>query len=228
MSNARHSNYPDALMVQGRYQIKPPLPLQSGNGHVRHSGQGGKQGRPCVKGRPGGRIPRPWCICRGLPRVKGKVSPLPDSMPFHIGAACGLTYATVVHAFLGLHSCPTGRDGAGPGRLGRRRAPPPSEVAKAMGATAIAAASSDDKLAPVHQLGADMAINYNQEDLRKRTLEMTGGKGVDVVFDPVGGEFSLALYGPPPGEADCWSSVLPPARFPKSPSTMRCSASVRS
>lgn len=195
-------NYPDALMVQGRYQIKPPLPFSPGmdmagivakvGGKVDHVSKGDR-----VVAFPGHGAFAEFC-----PAFKGKVSPLPDGMPFHIGAACGLTYATVVHAF--LDCTPIQPDetvlvlGAS-GGVGTAAI----EVAKALGATVIAAASSDDKLALCTKLGADMAINYNQEDLRKRTLEMTGGKGVDVVFDPVGGEFSLSAL-----RATAWGGRL--------------------
>lgn len=184
-------NYPDALTVQGRYQIKPPLPFSPG---MDMSGVVAKVGSNVTHVSVGDRVvafPGHGAFAEACVAFKGKVSPLPESMPLDIGAACGLTYATVVHAFLDctrLKPEETVLVLGASGGVGTAAI----EVAKALGAKVIATASNDDKLTLCTKLGADLAINYNQEDLRKQALEMTNGKGVDVVLDPVGGEFSLA------------------------------------
>ena len=184
-------NYPDALMVQGRYQIKPPLPFSPG---MDMSGIVAEVGSNVTHVSEGDRVvafPGHGAFAEACVAFKGKVSPLPERMPFDIGAACGLTYATVVHAFLDCTRVQQGETvlvlGAS-GGVGTAAI----EVAKALGAKVIAAASSDEKLALCAELGADLTIDYTKEDLRERTLELTGGRGVDVVFDPVGGDYSLA------------------------------------
>lgn len=68
------------------------------------------------------------------------------------------------------------------------------QIAKAMGVTVIAAASSEDKLDFACQAGADLRINYSTENLKERVKELTGGKGVDVVYDPVGGDYSEQAF----------------------------------
>ncbi|MCC6657904.1 MAG: NADPH:quinone oxidoreductase family protein, partial [Rhodocyclaceae bacterium] len=118
-----------------------------------------------------------------------KIMPLPENMDFASGAALVLTYGTSLHA---LQDC--GRLQAGEtllvlgaaGGVGAAAV----EIGKAMGARVIAAASSEDKLALCRQLGADETINYTTDDLRQRTLALTGEKGVDVVYDPVGGGYT--------------------------------------
>ena len=184
-------NYPDALTVQGRYQIKPPHPFSPGMDLAGVVIETGSNVNHVSKGDRVVAFPGYGAFAEACVASKGKVSPLPDGMPFHIGAACGLTYATVVHAFLNCTRVQQGETvvvlGAS-GGVGTAAI----EVAKALDAQVIAAASGAEKLALCTKLGADMTIDYNIEDLRKRTLALTGGKGVDVVFDPVGGDFSLA------------------------------------
>jgi NADPH2:quinone reductase len=118
-----------------------------------------------------------------------RIMPLPESMDFATGAALVLTYGTSLHA---LQDCGRLQPGetllvlGAAGGVGAAAV----EIGKAMGARVIAAASSEDKLALCRQLGADETIDYTTEDLRKRALALTGEKGVDVVYDPVGGGYT--------------------------------------
>ena len=117
------------------------------------------------------------------------VLPLPDSMSFEQGAGFTITYATSYHAFTQCTEIKPGDTvlvlGAA-GGVGITAV----ELAKAMGAKVIAAASSDEKLEFTRQAGADETINYTETSLRDAVKELTGGKGVDVVYDPVGGELA--------------------------------------
>lgn len=195
-------NFPDALMVEGRYQVKPPLPFSPGMdlaGIVRQVGEN------VAHVSPGDRV----IAFSGLGAFaemclasKDKVVPMPAEMSFDIGAAFGITYATAIHAF---QQCGRLRPdervlvlGAA-GGVGLASI----EVAKAMGGRVIAAASTDDKLDMCRKMGADMTINYSKEDLRARTLDLTDGKGVDVVCDPVGGPYSMEAF-----RATAWGGRL--------------------
>jgi len=183
-------NFPDALMVEGRYQYKPPLPFTPGMdlaGIVREVGE------KVTHVAPGDRVIAfsgvgafaDLCLSS-----KDKVIPLPAGMSFDMGAAFGLTYATAIHAFRDCARLQPGEEvlvlGAA-GGVGMASI----EVAKAMGTRVIAAAATEEKLKLCKEMGADETINYDQEDLRLRTLALTGRKGVDVVCDPVGGRYTM-------------------------------------
>ena len=118
-----------------------------------------------------------------------QVLPLPPGMDFDLGAAFVLTYGTSLHALQRIAKLQAGETvlvlGAA-GGVGIAAI----EIAKALGARVIAAASSVEKLALCKQVGADETINYADEDLRKRVDALTAGKGADVVYDPVGGPYS--------------------------------------
>ncbi|HEU0200081.1 MAG TPA: NADPH:quinone oxidoreductase family protein, partial [Burkholderiaceae bacterium] len=118
-----------------------------------------------------------------------RLSPLPAGMDFEIGAAFVLTYCTSLHALKDIAALRAGETllvlGAA-GGVGIAAI----EIAKTMGARVIAAASSADKLDLCRQVGADELINYTSENLRERVEAMTNKRGVDVVYDPVGGGYS--------------------------------------
>jgi NADPH2:quinone reductase len=115
--------------------------------------------------------------------------PLPDRLSFEQGAGFTITYATSYHALLQCTVLKPGEillvmgaaGGAGSSAV---------EIAKALGAIVIAAASSDEKLEFARQAGADHTVNYAVTSLRDAVKEFTGGQGVDVVYDPVGGELA--------------------------------------
>ena len=184
-------NFPDALMVQGLYQVKPPLPFSPGAelaGIVKDIGEGVQNLKP------GDRViafPGVGGFAEECAVAVERVMPLPEGMDFAAGAALVLTYATSLHALQDCGKLQSGETllvlGAA-GGVGVAAV----EIGKAMGARVIAAASSKDKLELCRQIGADETLNYSSEDLRKRTLELTDGKGVDVVYDPVGGDYTEA------------------------------------
>lgn len=183
-------NFPDALMIEGRYQVKPPLPFSPGMdlaGVVRQVGENVThvaQGDRVIAFSGVGAFAE-MCLAE-----KDKVVPMPKGMSYDAAAAFGITYATAIHAFQEcgrlqpgeIVLCLGAAGGVGLASI---------EVARAMGAQVIAAASTDEKLALCGKTGAHMTINYNREDLRARTLELTNGKGADVVFDPVGGAYTM-------------------------------------
>ena len=182
-------NFPDALMVKGMYQTKPPLPFSPGSelaGVVKEVGEG-------VKGFAVGDRVVGFCGHGGFAEdcvaPADRIMPLPAEMPFDIGAAFGLTYCTSLHGLQESAHLKSGETllvlGAA-GGVGIAAV----EIGKIMGARVIAAASTDDKLAACKQAGADDLINYATQDLRQRLKEIVGDKGVDVVYDPVGGPYS--------------------------------------
>ena len=122
-----------------------------------------------------------------------RLIPMPDNMPFEVAGSFLMTYGTCYHALKDRGQLAAGEMvlvlGAA-GGIGIAAI----EIAKALGGRVIAAASSADKLRTCREHGADDAIDYQSEDLRERLKVLTGGRGVDVVCDPVGGRFSeLAL-----------------------------------
>ena len=182
-------NFPDTLIIQGKYQFKPALPFSPGAevaGIVKEVGAG-------VTGfRPGDRViaATTWggYAQEALAQAE-RVTRMPDGMDFQTAAAFLLTYGTSHHALKDRGELKPGETvlvlGAA-GGVGLAAV----EIAKAMGARVIAAASTADKLAVCRQHGADETINYGSEDLRERIKALTGGRGVDVVYDPVGGDLS--------------------------------------
>jgi NADPH2:quinone reductase len=184
-------NYVDALFVQGRYQIKPPTPFTPGSeiaGVVASVGDG-------VDGWAVG--DRVLTMC-GLGGFASQVvlnalslSRVPDAMELDAAAAFIQSYCTALFALSRRTSVGHGDVvlvlGAG-GGVGLAAI----DVATALGARVVAAASSADKRDAALRMGAETAIDYTTEDLKTRARELSGKGGVDVVFDPVGGEASEA------------------------------------
>ncbi len=184
-------NYPDALLVQGLYQVKPPLPFSPGMevaGIVTEVGAG-------VRGlEPGERViasPGRGGFAQECVVSADRVTPLPRGMDYETGASLLLTYCTSIHALQDCGHLAAGETlvvlGAA-GGVGTSAI----EIGKAMGARVIAAASSAEKLAFCRKLGADETIDYTSQDLRQRILDLTSGNGADVVYDPVGGAYTEA------------------------------------
>jgi NADPH2:quinone reductase len=186
-------NFPDVLIVQNKYQFKPPLPFSPGSelaGVVKEVGSGVSN----VK--PGDKVIAFTTYGAFAEEAKTEASrliPLPEKMDFATGAAFLLTYATSDHA---LRDRAALRDGetllvlGAAGGVGIAAI----EIGKALGARVIACASSDDKLKVCREHGADETINYASEDLRERIKALTDGKGVDVVYDPVGGAYTEPAF----------------------------------
>ena len=179
-------NFPDVLLVQGKYQYKAPLPFAPGfelagvissvGGDVRHV----KPGDRVLAIVPHG------AFAEAAVAPADRVMKLPAEVDFEHAAAMMFTYGTSLHALKDRGRLKAGETilvlGAA-GGVGLAAV----ELGKLMGARVIAAASSAEKLAVCREHGADECIDYSKEDLRERIKALTGGKGVDVVYDPVGG-----------------------------------------
>ena len=186
-------NFPDALMVRGLYQVKPALPFVPGMelaGVVREVGTGVEWPRvgDSVVGLPGQGGCASLCVIDA-----SRAMPLPDGIGFEAGAAFGLTYGTSLHA---LRDCGALRSGETLAVLGAAGGTGIAaiECGKAMGARVIACASSAAKLELCREHGADETIDYSSEDLRARLDELAGKRGIDVVFDPVGGPYTEPAF----------------------------------
>ena len=186
-------NFPDVLMIAGEYQVKTPPPFVPGGeaaGVVEAVGAG-------VHGlKPGDRVictPALGAFAEKVALPEARCLPLSGALSFEQGAGFTVTYATVCHAFRQSTALQAGETvlvlGAA-GGVGVAAV----EFAKALGARVIAAASSAEKLDFARQAGADETIDYAQTSLREAVRELTDGRGVDVVFDPVGGDLAEQAY----------------------------------
>jgi NADPH2:quinone reductase len=179
-------NFPDALMVRGMYQVKPPLPFSPGaelSGIVRAVGEGVERSRigEAVIGLSGHGACAQLCVLDAA-----RTMPLPEGVDFDVGAAFALTYGTALHALRDVAVLRPNETLAVLGAAGGTGIAA-IECGKAMGAKVIACASSAEKLALCREHGADETIDYATEDLRARLDAIAGKRGVDVVFDAVGG-----------------------------------------
>jgi len=182
-------NFPDVLIIENKYQLKPPLPFSPGSelaGVVETVGAG-------VSGvKPGDRVMAVTgygAFAEAVAVEAGRVVAIPEAMDFVTASAFLLTYATCDHALRDRGRLAAGETllvlGAA-GGVGIAAI----EIGKALGARVIACASSDDKLAVCRERGADATINYAAGDFRDELKQITGGAGVDVVCDPVGGPYT--------------------------------------
>ena len=186
-------NFPDLLIVQNKYQMKPELPFVPGSeyaGVIRAVGEGVThlqvgQSVACLSGTGGfgTHTLAPAKLCM----------PLPAGFPPVDAAAFIMTYATSHHALIDRGQLKAGETvlvlGAA-GGVGTAAI----QIAKAAGAKVIAAASTDEKCALCKTLGADETINYTTANLREALKALTEGKGPDVIYDPVGGEFAEPAF----------------------------------
>ena len=182
-------NFFDGLMVQGKYQTKPPFPFSPG---AEVAGIVREVGADVGDLAPGMRVLAFAGVGGYAEEVAvdaWRVLSIPDAMDFPTAAGFIITYGTSYHGLKDRAHLKAGETllvlGAA-GGVGLTAV----EIGKAMGARVIAAASSAEKLALCKERGADELINYSTEDLRARLKELTGGNGVDVVYDPVGGAFA--------------------------------------
>ena len=186
-------NFPDLLIVQNKYQMKPPLPFVPGSeyaGVIEAVGEGVThlqvgQTVACLSGTGGfgTHTLAPAKLCMPLPAGFGSVD----------AAAFIMTYATSHHALLDRGQLKAGETvlvlGAA-GGVGTAAI----QIAKASGAKVIAAASTQEKCDLCTAQGADATINYSQDNFRERIKELTEGKGPDVIYDPVGGEYAEPAF----------------------------------
>jgi len=182
-------NFPDALIVQKKYQVQPPLPFIPGTEVAGTIDAVGAEVKHLKSGDRVAAIVGTGGFAQFVCAASTLVAPLPDGIASDTAAAFTLTYATSHHALFDRAGLKPGETlavlGAG-GGVGLAAV----ELGKIAGATVIAAASSDEKLAAAREHGADVSINYGRVELRDALKEATGGRGVDVIYDPVGGRFA--------------------------------------
>ncbi len=186
-------NFPDVLIIQNKYQFKPELPFTPGNelaGVVRAVGEGVEHLK--VGDRVFAYVAH-GAFAQQASVPANTVLKMSDEMDFDTAAALTLTYGTSHHAVVDRAQLKAGETllvlGAA-GGVGLAAI----EIGKAIGARVIAAASTDEKLAICRQHGADDCINYSTEDLREGIKRTTGGKGPDVIYDPVGGGYTEPAF----------------------------------
>ncbi|MEM1338233.1 MAG: NADPH:quinone oxidoreductase family protein [Bacteroidota bacterium] len=182
-------NFPDTLIIQGLYQFKPNLPFTPGSdlaGVVKEVGEGVKQLK--VGQEVFGFVPY-GALAEEVVVPANACFPKPPQMDFETAASFLMAYGTSYHALRDRGKLKEGETllvlGAS-GGVGLAAV----ELGKLMGAKVIAAASTDEKLELCKKYGADVTVNYTEQDLKGTLKEMTDGKGVDIVYDPVGGSYS--------------------------------------
>ncbi|NIP13398.1 MAG: zinc-binding dehydrogenase [Pseudomonadales bacterium] len=180
-------NFPDVLMIAGKYQSLPPFPFSPGGeiaGTVAAIGEGAT--RFNVGDRVFGGIGHGG-FAEQLAAPEATMRPMPDEMSFVEASAISTTYGTSYYALKQRAGLKPGETllvtGAG-GGVGLAAV----ELGKAMGARVIAAASSAEKLAAAESAGADELIDYSDGELKEKVKALTGGKGADVIYEPVGGD----------------------------------------
>lgn len=181
--------FPDALMVAGKYQIKPEAPFTPGS---EVAGVVTEVAADVTNVKPGARVLAmagqgglaEECVANAATLIA-----LPPSMSMAAAAGFLVNYGTTYHALVQRGNLKTGETllvlGAA-GGVGLTAI----EIGKALGARVLAAASSDEKLALAKQHGADAVFNYTSENIKAKVMEFTGDRGIDVVYDPVGGDYA--------------------------------------
>jgi len=182
-------NFPDTLIIQGLYQFKPELPFTPGSdiaGIVK------EVGAEVTHVKPGDEVfgfVMHGAFAEEVVVPANTCFPKPPQMDFPTAASFMMAYGTSFHALKDRGQLKEGETlvvlGAS-GGVGLAAV----ELGKLMGARVIAAASSADKLALCTEYGADATINYNEENLKDKIKELTDGKGADVIYDPVGGDYA--------------------------------------
>ena len=189
-------NFPDTLIIQGKYQLKAEPPFTPGGevaGEVLEAGEKVKHVRPGDA--VAALLPTGGYAEEAIASGEA-VIPLPRGMDLNDAAGFPFVYGTTLHALKQRGQLKAGETllvlGAA-GGVGLAAV----QVGKLMGARVIAAASSDDKLAICRQHGADEVVNYSKESLKEAVKKLTKGQGADVIYDPVGGDLAQ----------DCFSAI---------------------
>jgi NADPH2:quinone reductase len=182
-------NFPDVLMIQGKYQMQPEMPFIPGG---ECAGVVTEIGAKVTRFKVGDKVLSAGgsgAFCQKIAVHELGAFPMPEGLSFEQAAGVSITYFTSYYALKQRANLQPGETllvlGAA-GGVGTSAI----ELGKHMGAKVIAAASTDEKLALCKKLGADELINYSESNLKDAIKELTDGKGVDVVYDPVGGDFS--------------------------------------
>lgn len=182
-------NFPDTLIIENKYQLKPSLPFSPG-GEL--SGEVIEIGEKVTRFKPGDRVAGLTGYGAFAEEVivpESNLLPVPETMSDEKAAAFMMVYGTAYYALKQRANIQPGESllvlGAS-GGVGLATV----ELGKAMGARVIAAASTDEKLAVAKEAGADELVNYTDQPLKDTVKNLTKAKGVDVIFDPVGGDFT--------------------------------------
>lgn len=182
-------NFPDTLIIEGKYQLKPTMPFSPGG---EMSGEVIEVGEKVTRFKPGDRVAGLTGYGAFAEEVivpEQNILPIPESMSDEKAAAFSMVYGTSYYALKQRANIQPGETllvlGAS-GGVGLATI----ELGKAMGAKVIAAASTAEKLAVAKEAGADELINYTEEPLKDAVKKLTNSKGVDVIYDPVGGDFT--------------------------------------
>jgi len=182
-------NFFDTLIIAGKYQTKPGFPFSPAAefaGIVESTGAG------VALVKPGDRVMGYLAYGCARERIAAKTEKLvkvPDGLDFDLAAGLSVTYGTTIHALKDRGQLKAGETLAVLGAAGGVGLAA-VELGKLMGARVIACASSDEKCAFAKQHGADVTINYSTADLKDALKEATGGRGADVIYDPVGGPYA--------------------------------------
>lgn len=186
-------NFPDALMVMGQYQVRPPLPFTPGG---EAAGVITAVAADVVNLQVGQRVvvfTRTGAFAERVCAPASAATILPEAVTSEVAATLPLAFGTAMHALIDRAQLVKGETllvlGAS-GGVGLAAV----MIGKALGARVIAAASSAEKLAVCQSHGADACINYSTESLRDRLKELTGGRGPDVICDPVGGALTEPAF----------------------------------
>lgn len=182
-------NFPDVLMIQGKYQMQPEMPFIPGG---ECAGVVAAVGAKVSRFKVGDKVLSAGgsgAFCEKIAVHELGAFPMPEGLSFEQAAGVSITYFTSYYALKQRANLQPGETllvlGAA-GGVGTSAI----ELGKQMGAKVIAAASTDEKLALCKKLGADEVINYSEVNLKDAIKELTAGKGVDVVYDPVGGDYA--------------------------------------
>jgi NADPH2:quinone reductase len=182
-------NFPDTLIIQDKYQIKPPMPFTPGS---EMAGVVKEVGEDVTRLKPGDRVLGVigyGAFAQECVAPEARLVSIPSGMDFNTAAAFLLTYGTAHHALRHRARSRSGESllvlGAA-GGVGLAAV----EIGKILGLCVIACASSDEKLTVCREHGADETINYGREDMRARIKEITAGNGVDLIYDAVGGAYT--------------------------------------
>src|SRR3954464_6482510 len=184
-------NFFDTLIIAGKYQVKPPFPFSPAS---EFAGIIESIGASVTGLAPGDRVLGYGGFGAAREKIAipaQRVVKIPDTLDFDRAAGITVIYGTTLHAIKDRARLKAGETLAVLGASGGTGLAA-IELGKLMGARVIACASSDEKLAFARQRGADDVINYASEDLKEGLRRLTGGRGVDVIYDPVGGQYAEA------------------------------------
>ena len=186
-------NFPDTLIIQNLYQFKPALPFSPGGEAAGVIDAVGEGITDLVIGDRVVAMTGNGCYAEQVIANRAQIVLIPGDMPYDVASGFTMTYGTSHHALKQRARLQPGETllvlGAA-GGVGLTAV----ELGKVMGARVIAAASTDEKLALCREYGADEVINYTTENLKDRVKELTGGKGADVIYDPIGDRYAEPAF----------------------------------